>query len=182
VQLAHRSVAPGKTQKVTVSSLPDVGVHVLVRFPDGSAKTTHATTNSSGAVRWSYKQPASRITRASRTARVTVDVSDAIQTKQAVKRYTIGFAAVDVTVQPRSVKRGHAMTVWAHSASGASLTITIRFPGGATATLRGVTGQDGWWSTPTSVPAASHSGTARVAAYASSGGATRYVGTAFHVR
>ena len=144
VKLAHGTVAPRSQQTVSVTTLPGAGVTIVVHFPNGDTKRHAGVASDAGKLRWTYKQAGSRITHASRTAKVSVVASDESGSKSATKRYTIGFAQVDVSVQPRTQKTGRAVSIWVHSSAFTIVQVRLTFSNGSTARFRTRTGSDGW--------------------------------------
>lgn len=128
LRLAHHTVNPQSKQKLTVTTLPNIPVTITVKFPDGDGKSHDGTTDTAGKLTWSYIQPGSRITHTSRTGRVSVRVSSGAQVKGSTKPYTIGFARLDISMQPRSVKRGHALTFWLHTSGKTSVELVLTYP------------------------------------------------------
>lgn len=90
VRLAHKTLAPGKKQKVMVTALAGAAVHYTVTYPNKRHKTHNGTIGSSGRTSWSYTQPKGSTTSKSRTAGVRVNVTLGDQHKTSRKTYTIG--------------------------------------------------------------------------------------------
>ncbi|HEX6506110.1 MAG TPA: hypothetical protein VF221_00610 [Chloroflexota bacterium] len=90
VTLAHKSLAPGKKQKVTVTTAGGASVQYVVQFPNKHKKTHSTTAGASGKLSWSYTQPANTTTSRSRTASVRVNVTLGDQHKTSKKTYAIG--------------------------------------------------------------------------------------------
>lgn len=166
IKLAHAAVNPRSSQKVTVTTLPNASVDITVNFPNGDTKTHAGNADSTGKLTWSYKQPGSRITHASRTARVSVTASSSSGTASRTKRYAIGFAALDVMTDGRTVKRGHGLGVWVHSLARVGVLVNVQLPkNGARVSLRGQTGVDGWFYQRLVLTASAAKGKATVKAY-----------------
>ena len=185
LRLAHRVVSPRSKQKIVVTTLPGTYVDLTVRFPNGGTKEHDGTAGEAGTLTWSYRQPGSRITRKSRTARVTVVAGEDDQTLSAEKRYTIGFAALDVSVQPRVQFRGRAITISVHTQPSSRVGVVLRFRNGSTAQLQGHDGGDGWWDQQYVVPNGASRGRVDVRGWGvSSTGSSRNVSgvTSFRVR
>jgi hypothetical protein len=160
-------VAPRASQKVSITTLPGASISVLVTFPNGDTKTHTATANSAGTASWSYKQPGSRITHGSRTGTVTVEASNATDTKRSTKRYTIGFARLDVSVQPRKAKRGNGVGIWVHTGGQTDVVVVIRYHNGATARIWVYhrTSADGWSYSSYTIPSNAARGRADIKGY-----------------
>jgi hypothetical protein len=90
VRLVHKTLAPGKKQKVMVTALAGATVHYAVSYPNKHHKTHNGTIGSSGRTSWSYTQPKNTTTAKSRTASVRVNVTLGTQLKTSKKNYTIG--------------------------------------------------------------------------------------------
>jgi hypothetical protein len=90
VRLAHKTLAPGKKQKVIVTALAGAHTHYTVTYPNKRHKTHSGTIGSSGRTSWSYTQPKNYTTAKSRTASVRVNVTLGDQHKTSKKTYTIG--------------------------------------------------------------------------------------------
>jgi hypothetical protein len=144
VKLAHSAVNPGSQQTVSISTLRGAKVQTVVFFPNGDKKKHNVTAGSSGKINWSYKQPGSRITHSSRTAKVTVSSLTGSAAKYSTKTYTIGFARLDVSTQPRRLARGKVLSIWVHTRANDPIEVVLRFNGGGSASLTGRTGNDGW--------------------------------------
>jgi hypothetical protein len=147
------SVNPRSRQKISVKTLAGADLSMVVTFPNGDKKTNDNTASASGRTSWSFVQPGSRITHSSRTASVSVTVTLGAATRVGHKKYTIGFAAIDLSVQPRSAKRGQQISAWVHSSAYEHVTVALIFKGNLVANLRGLTGRDGWVGLPATVPA-----------------------------
>jgi hypothetical protein len=89
VSLAHSTLAVGKTQKVTVTTLPGADVTITVTFPNHKKKNHNAAANTSGLLVWSFKQPAKTTTSKSRTVLVHGVASANSTTKSVTKKYKI---------------------------------------------------------------------------------------------
>jgi hypothetical protein len=137
----------------------------VVSFPNGDKKRHTGAANASGTLSWTYTQPGSRISRSSRTARVQVTASEGTLIKSSTKRYTIAFAAVDVWVQPRTLKAGKALAIWVHSTAFAVILVRLQYSGGPTVVFTAQAGADGWMYRSYTVPSASHKGRVTVKAY-----------------
>jgi len=171
VKLAHASVKPRQKQVITVSAAAGTSIYVGVTFPNGDSKSVDTMVGASGHYRFSYTQPGSRITHASRSAVVQVYASLGVQFRESKKRYTIGFAALDVSALPRNVKRGRSISIWVHTAPLTRFGVTLRFArpfasGGGINT----TGADGWHLIRTTIPKSAPPGRVDVRANARVGG------------
>lgn len=178
VQIAHGNVAPRAKQSLTISTAAGVSLSVVVVFPNGDKKTHTGTANATGRLTWSYVQPGSRITHTSRTARVTVTASNGPQSVSAVRSYTIGFADLDVSAEPRAVKRGGTVTIWAHTKPSTVVSITLA----GLYTLRKTTGGNGWTATQLSLSTGAPSGRIAVKGRANVNGRAISGETSFRVR
>ncbi len=91
VHLAHRSVASGKKQTISVTTLSNAGVTVVVTFPDGTKVHRTGTADAGGHYAWSFKQPAGHTRAAKRTAGVLVTATNgSAASARANASYTIG--------------------------------------------------------------------------------------------
>lgn len=156
VKLAHGTVNPRSKQKVTVTTLPSATVNLTVKFPNGNTKTHSGTANASGGLSWSYVQPGSRITHSSSTVRVSVQASNGTDTKSSTKRYTIGYARLDISVEPRTQTRGHVIGIWLHTPAATPVQIVLRFANGQSQNLVANNRGAGWsyvgYTVPTTAP------------------------------
>jgi hypothetical protein len=170
LKLGHGMVAPKTKQKLTITTLPGAAISIVVTFPNGNKKNHSGTANAAGSLSWSYKQPGSRITHSSRTAKVSAQASSADgQTKSSTKRYTIGFANLDVAVSPRTQKRGKTVVIWVHSTPSLSVQVFLRFHNGSSVALpRLQTGGDGWTHTTYAILKNAPKGRVAVKGYARS--------------
>jgi hypothetical protein len=134
-------VKPGNEQSFDVHSAAMAPVQIRVDFPNGTVLLQSATSNSQGLTHVAFKQPASKITRQSRMAAVTVSGAGLTP---ATANYKIGFGLIDVSVQPSSVARGKSFTVWVHAAARSAVRVELRplRSGSDTATTH--TGPQGW--------------------------------------
>lgn len=145
VTLAHGTVNPRQRQQVVVRTAPGATLYLEIGYPNGDVKQVDDTVNAAGRFTYSYVQPGSRITRTGRTATVTVDVSLGSSIKHSVKRYTIGFARLDVSVQPRRQSRGSAVNTWVHSYPRTRFTVRVQYPRSVVyVSPTQTTGSDGW--------------------------------------
>lgn len=183
VKLAHGSLAPGKKQTVTATTLPAATVRITVRFPNGTSKTATGTAGASGVLAaWTFTQPPSVITRQSRTARVTASATSGTRVASATASYSIGFAPIDVSAQPRVQSRGRTMSIWVHSGARLHLVATIQLPNASGATVHFVTGSKGWKRIALSVRSSSHTGTGRVVVTGKVRGRAAQAATTFRIR
>jgi hypothetical protein len=166
LKLAHKSLSPRQKQTVSVTTMPGATVAIQLKYPNGDNRTHSTIAGTGGAVSWKYTQPGSRITHTSRTATVTVKATLGTQSQSSVKKYTIGFAKLDVSVQPRKVKRGHAIAIWVHTTSNTPIRTVLRYPKKYAVTLTGETGTSGWLSQRYTVPTSVHTGHVAVQGYA----------------
>jgi hypothetical protein len=90
VAVAHKTIAAGKKQTITVQTLPGASVSIAVAYPNGEKVHHTATADGQGLATWSYKQP-DRVTRGkNRRAKVTVTARQGVgATVQAKATYTI---------------------------------------------------------------------------------------------
>jgi hypothetical protein len=80
LQLAQKKVKAGKRQTVTVGTVPNTtAVEIMVRFPKGKSVSYGATSDASGSVVWSFKQPRGETKGSKREATVTVTVAHGAQ-------------------------------------------------------------------------------------------------------
>jgi hypothetical protein len=178
----HRTVNPRSKQKISILTRPGATVSITVVFPNGDKKTDSGTANESGRLSWSYQQPGSRITRKSRTAKISgVAALDSVSASAAAK-YTIGFAALDVDASPRKVSRGHAVSIWIHGKAYERVAATLRFHGGKTENLSGSTGYDGWTKLSYALPVNTPKGRVDVKATGYLGAGQTHAETSFRVK
>jgi hypothetical protein len=90
LKLAHKTVKANAKQKVSVTTLPAAHVTIQVVFPNKSKKHHGGTADDSGGYSWSFKQPGGVTTASSRSAKVTVTVSNGTDSLTASKQYTVG--------------------------------------------------------------------------------------------
>ena len=72
VHLGHKSVASGKKQTVSATTLANATVTVVVTFPDGAKIHRTGAADAAGLYAWSFKQPAGHTRAAKRTVGVLV--------------------------------------------------------------------------------------------------------------
>ncbi len=90
LKLAHKSVKVGSKQKVTVTTVPNATVRIVIFFPNRHKRTHNGTADSGGAFTWTYKQRSGRTTSKSHTAKVRATVLDnSGASKQTSKKYAI---------------------------------------------------------------------------------------------
>jgi hypothetical protein len=182
VHLAHSTVAPGKKQKVSVSTLAGAAVSLTVTFPNKYKRSHDATANSAGTASWSFVQPGNRITHTSRSAKVAVQVSSGGLSLHTSKHYTIGFGPIDATVQPHKQKPGEGVTIWIHTAPFVSVTVTFRSGGRIIRTLPVRSGGDGWLQIRYIIPAHTARGKIQITAAARLSTGTVATTTSFTVK
>jgi hypothetical protein len=158
-------VRPGSRQSIDATYLPDTNVRYRVVYPNGDTRTGTGRTDSSGTVRMSFVQPASKITRATSVATVTVDAGSGLSW---AGEYTIEFGAIDVAVQPRSQTPGGRVAIWIHARAREDVTATVRIPRGQ-AEVRGRTGAKGWAKLTYRLPVAVRGGALTIRADAHQG-------------
>lgn len=89
LKLRHSTVKVGQKQRITVSTVPDALVRIIVRFPNHSEKSHTTTANDAGTSTWSYKQPSGRTTKHNHRAQVTAAATDYGISRHLRKKYTI---------------------------------------------------------------------------------------------
>ena len=89
LKLAHSSVAVGKSQKATVTTLPGASVDIRVTFPNHKLKSHPGAASAAGVFSWTFKQPANTTTSKSRTVLVHAVASANGTTKSVTKKYKI---------------------------------------------------------------------------------------------
>ena len=90
VRLAHASVAVGKKQTISVTSLAGAHLSVVVTFPDGVKKRASGVGDTTGNYSWSFKQPAGHTTASKHTVHVLVTATHGSDAPvQAKGSYTI---------------------------------------------------------------------------------------------
>ncbi|HLJ67418.1 MAG TPA: hypothetical protein VKX16_08665 [Chloroflexota bacterium] len=145
-------VKPGSQQVLDLQFVPNARVHVLVAFPNGDAKQGDVTTDTAGDARFSFRQLGSEITRSDNSATVTIQSLDGATPVNASGQYRIEFGHIDVSVQPRTQRAGHAVTVWVHARARSTVMVVI----GRNAPLHGLTGSRGWARLHYRLPASMH--------------------------
>jgi hypothetical protein len=137
-------VKPGQHQSFDVRGDPSATIRVQIAFPNGSVLTQTTTTNSQGLAHVDYEQTASLITHENRTARVTVSEAQGAATMPAIGTYAIGFAKIDLAVEPASVGRGERFTAWVHSAARSEVLVELRPRRSRSDSAAARTGPKGW--------------------------------------
>jgi hypothetical protein len=90
IHLAHASVGSGKKQTVSVTTVAQASVAVVVTFPDGTRKRGAGVARDDGSYAWTFKQPAGHTTTSKRTARVVVTANHGADTPVTARgSYTI---------------------------------------------------------------------------------------------
>jgi outer membrane protein assembly factor BamB len=141
---AKASVKPGKSQVVAVHATPNTVVHVRVTYPNGDHQSHPVTTDAAGAGSYSYTQGASKITHTHNTATIKVTVGSGASATTAQTTYKIGFAAIDLSLEPRVVKRGSAINIYIHQKPGTRVVASVLYPGGRVDQRFGRPGVHGW--------------------------------------
>lgn len=125
VRLGRGTVGPGQTQTVNVITIPSAKIQVTVRFPNGYEKKHSATVGPTGKLTWHYIQPGSRVTYASRVAKVFTQASVGTASTRDTRHYTITFGVIDISIDPHTQKRGRSVTVWVHTYHNASVRVVF---------------------------------------------------------
>lgn len=90
VHLAHKSLGSGKKQTVSVTTLSNASVTVVVTFPDGAKMHHTGTADAAGHYMWSFTQPSGHTRASKHTATIVVTVTDGSSAPvTAGGRYTI---------------------------------------------------------------------------------------------
>lgn len=144
VRLARRTLSPSKKQTVNVLTMPKAMVQVIVRFPDGYEKKHRAAAGVAGKMVWSYIQPGSSVTHASRVAKVFTRVTAGTASTRDTRHYTVAFGVIDISIQPHAQKPGRSVTVWVHTYHNASVKVVLARGGHPFKTLPLRTGAAGW--------------------------------------
>lgn len=166
ISLSSSSVKPKKKETVTVKTEPGANVTIKVRFPNGDTKGTNGTAGSAGTVTFSYVQPGSRITKSSRKATVTAVAATGSSSAQATATYTIGYAALDVSAQPRTRKPGKQEAIYVHTAKGTAVTVHLAGSGATLKTVIVKTASSGWAYVAYNIPSRAKAGKVDVKATA----------------
>jgi hypothetical protein len=178
VRLAHGTVAIRTRQTVSVTTTPKASVTIAIRFPNGNVKRHTGTASSTGKLSWSFTQLGSRITHTNRTVRVTVTARNGGSSRSSTKRYVVGFAALDVSAEPRTQKRGGVVMIWVHTRAFTSVSINLE----RVYTVQARTAANGWSATRVVVSSAAPRGRVGVVARAVLGGRPVSGETSFSVR
>ncbi|GAC1334645.1 MAG: hypothetical protein NVSMB22_27170 [Chloroflexota bacterium] len=157
-----------------VLTAPHARVNVRVTFPNGDSRHTSRVASTGGHLTYVYTQPGSRITRTNRRARVFVTASDGSTTRKKRVAFTINFAVLDVSAQPRSQHAGQAVGIWVHSAPRTRFSLSLQperkqlfaYPVSVQSTAA-----DGWGYVRLVVPAKASRGTVHVKATGAARGA-----------
>lgn len=182
-KLAHSSVSPRSKQSVTVTTLANASVALAIKFPNGNVKRASGTAGANGQYKFTYVQPGSRITHSSRKTSVTATATMGTETASATKTYTIGFAPLDVSAEPRSVSRGKAVTIWVHTAANTRFAVVLRYSSAfASGGGIGRTGGNGWASERVSIPSNAPKGSVDVRGSARVNGRLAGGETSFRVK
>lgn len=144
VRLARRYLGPGQKQTVNVLTVPKAAVQVIVRFPNGYEKKRRAIAGVAGKMVWSYMQPGSSVTHASRVAKVFTRVTSGTASTRDTRHYTVAFGVIDISITSRAVKPGGSVTVWVHTYHNTSVKVVLARGGHVFKTLPLRTGNAGW--------------------------------------
>jgi hypothetical protein len=117
---------------------------VQIAFPNGSVLKQSTAADSQGLAHVDFKQAASLITHENRTAQVTVSEAQDVAGMPATETYTIGFARIDVAVEPAAVGRGERFTVWVHTAARSTVLVELRPSRSRSDSAAARTGPKGW--------------------------------------
>ena len=185
VQLEPR-VEPGSRQVILMRSMPDTILHIRVLFPDGEGRSATTATDGSGNARFVYLQHPDRITYNQLFATVTVQAVKGAATAAQTLHYRIGWAPIDVSVQPRVQAVSHLVRVWVHTQSSrTTVVIALQFPKkGQVKKFQTRTGARGWASVAYRIGHYLKSGanhTVVVRARARVGGTVRHAETTFAI-
>lgn len=150
-------VKPGARQHVSVQNLvPATEVQLRVAYPNGDIMQIQTQADSTGAARFSYAQPSSKLTRTSRTALVAITSTTTSGTATNTLKYTIGYGKIDLVANPRIVRSGGHGAIFVHTKAGQSVTVRFKPAGGKARTKQGNTGVHGWLKVRYSLSAFSH--------------------------
>ncbi|HEX8918316.1 MAG TPA: hypothetical protein VF898_07425 [Chloroflexota bacterium] len=125
VTLLHAFVRPGARQTVEITAHPGTSVAVSVKYPNGDSQRANLTADSLCAATYSFVQNASRITRTSRRASISVGIPGTPSSQPLMRTYEIGFGALDVMVHPRAVHPGGHVSIWVHVEKQSDIWVTI---------------------------------------------------------
>ena len=142
VSLKH-SVTPGSTQVIALRSLPHIGAHFQVVYPNGDVQQADGTTDAQGSAVYQYVQHASKIGLHANTAHVHVTVSNGTQTRGFRRTYQIAFGRIDVSVT-LPVVQGEPINVWIHTRPHMRVTAALFVGSALLGRLTAVTGPQGW--------------------------------------
>jgi len=152
-------VKPGGDQSIVVNGAkPGREIHLQVTFPNGDKLQQAAAADGIGNANFSFLQRPSMITRRNRQARVTLTGVGAGGPFSMVKTYTIGYAPVDVSVQPRTARPGKQVSIWIHGHKRAGIVLTLTLAGNHHRYITSRTGSHGWTRIGYTVPRRLHSG------------------------
>jgi hypothetical protein len=140
----HSSVRPGTTQVVRTEVSPVTLTRMTVTFPNGDILTRKQISNTLGVATFLFRQSGSKITRASKTARVQIDVGSGGTLTSDAYKYRIGFASIDAIASPRSAAPGGSFTVFVHTWPRRSLLVYLLYPDSHVVEIVGRTGANGW--------------------------------------
>jgi hypothetical protein len=141
-------VKPGEKQQISASGFPaNASVQFVVTFPNGDLLGQKDSADAAGTAQFAFSQPASKITRESNIATVSVQAQGSTLLRElspasATSRYAIGFGKIDVSVEPREANPGDAVAVYVHTRKHTHIAVTIRTS--SLKTLAGNTGSKGW--------------------------------------
>src|SRR5579884_2358741 len=137
-------VTPGKKETFTITTTPNTKVNIHVSFPNGDQIYRHVTSNASGVATYSFKVPASKITRTKHYAAVHIAVGAGATKKQITGKFGIKFAHIDVSAQPRSTKVGKTIQIYVHVGKNVKIQARLISANQHTVTLYGKCGRKGW--------------------------------------
>lgn len=169
VRLSRGTVGPGQKQTVNVLTTPGARIQVIVRFPNGYEKKHGATAGLAGKMTWTYVQPGSRVTHASRVAKVFTRVTKGTALTKDTRHYTVAFGVIDISINPHAQKPGRSVTIWVHTYPNASVRVVFARGSHAVKTLPLRTGSAGWLQLRYVVPTHFSPGKLDVAASVSHG-------------
>ena len=137
-------VKPGQHQSFDVHAAPATDIAVQIAFPNGNVMRQSTTTNDQGAAHIDFRQAASLITHGGRSARVTVSEPQGVGTASVTESYLIGFARIDVSVEPAAIGLGKRFTAWVHSSARSQILVELRPLRSRSDSVAAHTGPRGW--------------------------------------
>ena|SRR5579875_2684527 len=137
-------VTPGKKETLTFTTAANTRVNFHITYPDGKQTFRHVITNASGTATYSFKVPASRITRTKHYAAIVATVGSGATAKTVNAKFGIKYAHIDVWASKTSVKVGQTVTIYVHAGKNVKVQAKLTSSNHHTVTLYGKAGPKGW--------------------------------------